>query len=330
MRDLCFWLMIISALGILPFSVMFFVQLGRKRRKAVMGFSALGCIIGTIVFMCIGVALTPVCDHEFKEKEIVAATCTDKGYTVYTCTKCRIDKKDDFTEALGHDIGARRVKEPTDIEDGEAEAFCKRCGEILAKRAIPKKEPLISEQVTEEPTQSAPTAASSKAATEPPKASTEAPTELPAPAITQEDKEEEKPKATAVPEKTKEEIMQEYKDSCSAITYEELSRNPEKHKGEHLYFKGKVFQVKEPSLFETKTSILVSVTPKTYEYFEETFWEDNVFFKIKLDDKEDRILEDDIIEIWGECTGITKYYNVLGSKTSLPGVDIKYYEISNN
>lgn len=83
MRDLFFWLMIISALGILPFSVMFFVQLGRKRRKEAMGFSALGCIIGTIVFMCIGVALTPVCDHEFKEKEIVAATCTDKGYTVY-------------------------------------------------------------------------------------------------------------------------------------------------------------------------------------------------------------------------------------------------------
>lgn len=317
-----FFLMFISLLGIIPFSVMFFVQLARKKRKAYLGFSALGCITGTIVFAIIGGLLTPTCNHEFKKTNTVVATCVDKGYAEYECTKCGIHRKDDYTEPLGHDIEAKREKEPTETEEGKAVAYCKRCGEVLATRAIPKKEPLISEPITEVQTEPATTAKP----TEPPK-----PTEKPK---IQEDKKEskteEKPKATAEPEKTEEQIIQEYKNSCSKISYEELARNPEKHKGEHLYFKGQVFQVKEPSLFESKTSILVSVTPKNYEYFDETFWEDNVYFSIKLDDKADRILEGDIIEIWGECIGSQKYYNVLGAKTSLPGVDIKYYKISNN
>lgn len=314
--NVLFVLVIISFLGIIPFSVMFFVQLARKKRKAYLGFSALGCITGTIVFAIIGGLLTPKCDHVFKETKTFAATCVDEGYTEYTCEKCGIHKSDNFTEALGHDIEAKRVKEPTETEEGRIEAYCKRCGETLATRAIPKKEPLVSEPITEEPTQPATTAQ---------------PTEVPKKQDDKkESKTEEKPKTTDAPEKTEEQIIQEYKNSCSKISYEELARNPEKHKGEHLYFKGKVFQVKEPSLFESKTSILVSVTPKTYEYFNETFWEDNVYFSIKLDDKADRILQDDIIEIWGECTGIQKYYNVLGTKTSLPGVDIKYYKLSNN
>lgn len=302
-----FFLMFISLLGIIPFSVMFFVQLARKKRKAYLGFSALGCIIGTIVFAIIGGLLTPTCNHEFKKTNTVAATCVDKGYAEYECTKCGTHRKDDYTEPLGHDIEAKRVKEPTETEEGRIEARCKRCGEVLAARAIPKIEPLISEPITEVQTEPATTAKP----TEPPK-----PTE--------------KPKATAAPEKTEKQIIQEYKNSCSKISYEELARNPEKHKGERLYFKGQVFQVKEPSFFESKTSILVSVTPKNYEYFDETFWEDNVYFSIKLDDKADRILQGDIIEIWGECIGNQKYYNVLGTKTSLPGVDIKYYTISNN
>ena len=29
------------------------------------------------------------CEHDFEAIDVVAATCTEQGYTVYTCTNCR-------------------------------------------------------------------------------------------------------------------------------------------------------------------------------------------------------------------------------------------------
>ena len=51
------------------------------------------------------------------------------------------------------------------------------------------------------------------------------------------------------------------------------------------------------------------------------------FCKVQLES--DRILEDDIITIWGECDGLYSYESVLGSKESLPNIDVKYYSIDN-
>lgn len=47
---------------------------------------------------------------------VTEATCTDAGYTTYTCKTCADSYKDDFTANLGHDFGA----------DGK----CSRCDEI--------------------------------------------------------------------------------------------------------------------------------------------------------------------------------------------------------
>ena len=49
----------------------------------------------------------------------------------------------------------------------------------------------------------------------------------------------------------------------------------------------------------------------------------------KVPEESDRILEDDIITIWGECDGLYSYESVLGSKVSLPKIDVKYYSIEN-
>lgn len=49
----------------------------------------------------------------------------------------------------------------------------------------------------------------------------------------------------------------------------------------------------------------------------------------KVPEESDRILEGDIITIWGECDGLYSYESVLGSKVSLPKIDVKYYSIDN-
>lgn len=43
-----------------------------------------------------------VCDHNWVKGDTVAPTCTEEGYTVYTCSICSREKHEDIVEALGH------------------------------------------------------------------------------------------------------------------------------------------------------------------------------------------------------------------------------------
>ena len=87
------------------------------------------------------------CLHENVEKRnIVAATCTEKGYTgdLY-CTKCQMMLEEGTeTEPLGHKEIAGEGKEPTCTEHGyESSIVCERCKEFLREvneiPAIPHK-----------------------------------------------------------------------------------------------------------------------------------------------------------------------------------------------
>ena len=289
-----FILTFICMLGILPFFVVFIVQAVRKRRKAVWGFLALGCLIGTIVFAIIGSLLTPVCDHEYKVVEEKASTCVDSGYTLYKCEKCGKDKKEEV-EALGHDLKVVSEKQASETEDGEIVEKCSRC-DYTKTSIVPKP--------TKEPTD---------AATE---AETETPTEKPT----------EKP--TKTPEKTKEDIEQEFKAGCDTIDYESLARNPEKYEGNDYTMTGKVKQVVESgSLFGNETTLLIDVTETKYDYIDTSVWTDTVYATVTIPDGEDHILKDDIITIWGTCKGSKTYNSVLNQSITVPSFDIEYFEI---
>lgn len=74
-----------------------------------------------------------VCDHEY-DKVVTDPTCTEKGYTTYTCKKCGDSYTGDYTEPLGHDFGEwETVKEATETETGLAKRSCKRCKEEETK-----------------------------------------------------------------------------------------------------------------------------------------------------------------------------------------------------
>ena len=53
------------------------------------------------------------CEHNYVKGNVVAATCTENGYTVYTCSKCNTSYNGDEVKALGHKFNVEK---------------CERCG----------------------------------------------------------------------------------------------------------------------------------------------------------------------------------------------------------
>ena len=68
-----------------------------------------------------------VCEHEY-QAAVTVPTCTEAGYTTYTCVKCGDSYADDEVPALGHDLTANAGKVPTCTEPGwDAYETCSRC-----------------------------------------------------------------------------------------------------------------------------------------------------------------------------------------------------------
>ena len=113
----------------------------------------------------------------------------------------------------------------------------------------------------------------------------------------------------------------DYIASCQTISYEELSRNPDKFKGAAFKFTGEVIQVTEPTFGNTVT-LRIDVTKTDYG-----FYTDTILATVDVPQGQDRILEGDIITLYGDCEGLYSYTAVLGQKISLPKIRIKYYGI---
>lgn len=130
--------------------------------------------------------------------------------------------------------------------------------------------------------------------------------------------------AQAAAEQQKEEFIA----SCQSIAYKDLARNPDSYKGQTFKFIGEVIQVMESDhiLSDTTTVTLrVNVTKDEYGW-----WEDTILATVDIPKSADRILEEDIITIYGTCQGQQSYETILGATTTLPKIEIKYYGISNS
>lgn len=112
----------------------------------------------------------------------------------------------------------------------------------------------------------------------------------------------------------------EFKAQCSTIDFDTLARNPDKYKGKKYKFTGEVIQVSESSLLGmTFCDLRINVTEGEYG------WEDTIYATVTLKEGEDRILEDDIITIWGTCEGNYTYTSIMGASISLPKIDVEYF-----
>ena len=76
------------------------------------------------------------CAHQWVAGETVPPTCTEAGYTPYTCSLCNATKNDDFVDALGHTEGEPVIVEATCTEDGSKTVSCTVCEEVISTEVL--------------------------------------------------------------------------------------------------------------------------------------------------------------------------------------------------
>lgn len=116
-------------------------------------------------------------------------------------------------------------------------------------------------------------------------------------------------------------------DTCKEYTYKEIARNPEKYKGNHAKFKGQVIQVQENG---NDIVLRVNVTAEENEFVEGGYlWEDTIYVEYtRKSNTESRILEDDIITMYGTLNGLKEYSSVMKSQVNIPYLIAEFVDIN--
>lgn len=114
---------------------------------------------------------------------------------------------------------------------------------------------------------------------------------------------------------------EDYMSGCLSIEYETLARNPDKYKGNNLKYYGKIIQTVYP---DTGTEVTLRVAVNANDF--PTDIDDVILVTLNLKPTQERLLEDDLIIIYGECMGSYSYETIFGQKVTLPYIKNKYFE----
>jgi len=104
-----------------------------------------------------------------------------------------------------------------------------------------------------------------------------------------------------------------FKTSCINVSYDELLRYPEKYEGARIHVKGEIMQ-------DIFLGYLIQITKGSYG-----IWDD-ITHLLWIKD-EPKIIEDDIIEIWGYGAGLYSYTTVMGAEKTVPSIDGEYVDL---
>lgn len=118
---------------------------------------------------------------------------------------------------------------------------------------------------------------------------------------------------------------EEYKETCYSVSYEELARNPGKYDGELLTFTGEVFQKSYDSDGYAEYLIAVTREDTGGEYYSYTYYTDNIYAYYYYGEN-DKLLEDDIVTIYGKADDEYTYESVSGAEITVPAFEIEYVE----
>lgn len=113
-------------------------------------------------------------------------------------------------------------------------------------------------------------------------------------------------------------VENEYKNSCKSVSYETIARDANGMKGQYFTFTGEVLQDIGGGEYR------LSVTADEYGYY----YDDVIVFRYDTGDG-DRILEDDIVTIWGVSEGLETYETILGETVKVPYIDAEYMQFVN-
>lgn len=120
-------------------------------------------------------------------------------------------------------------------------------------------------------------------------------------------------------EKSAAEIKADYKANCANYTYKEISRNPDNYKGKYAHFKGEIIQSIESG---NSYTFRVDITKTSYG------WTDTIMVTYtKKEAGESRLLEDDVIDLYGMLGGTYTYETVMGNEMTIPILYAEYVEL---
>ena len=106
-----------------------------------------------------------------------------------------------------------------------------------------------------------------------------------------------------------------YKSICKSVSYSDIARDSNGLKGQYFKFTGEVIQVLDGTY-------RMNVTVNDYG-----FYSDTIMF-IYDTGSGDRILEKDIVTIWGTSQGLLTYTSVLGADITVPSISARYVTIN--
>jgi tetratricopeptide (TPR) repeat protein len=112
---------------------------------------------------------------------------------------------------------------------------------------------------------------------------------------------------SATPKISPTEIMSQ----AQSVSYEELARYPAKYKGKPIYMRGQVSQV-----LDSFGGVNLRVFTKESDFSAGSYYENDIF--VDYPSPKERILEKDVITIYGYADGIQEYQTVLGAQRSIP------------
>lgn len=119
-------------------------------------------------------------------------------------------------------------------------------------------------------------------------------------------------KSPKVPSQTPE----EFKASCQYYTYDQLARNPKDYMGLPVVLYGEVVQVMEEN---DNVQLRVNITEGVYN------WQNAIYVEYtRKTPNESRILEGDIITLWGISNDTISYETVVGNQLTVPYVKAEY------
>ena len=125
---------------------------------------------------------------------------------------------------------------------------------------------------------------------------------------------------TEAPTTTTAMSKEQYMEQCKSYDYKEIARNPEAHNGEFAKFTGEVIQVMEENGAYT---LMVNITKGEYD-----IWTDTILVYYLGSAENNRILEDDIIDMYGQLAGMYTYTTVMGADNTVPLMYAEYIDIN--
>ncbi|MCR5686042.1 MAG: toxin regulator, partial [Lachnospiraceae bacterium] len=106
----------------------------------------------------------------------------------------------------------------------------------------------------------------------------------------------------------------------TGITFNDLARKPDDFKGKKVQFSGRVLQVNE---VDTEIQIRLATKKNSWDqYYDDVIY---IYFDRSLIPA--RILDDDIITIYGVSRGLYTYTTVLGASVTLPLIEVEKIDI---